>query len=106
MERIPTLFTTEDLDAALTQILSEPSWAYRFLNGVADVLEGHAFLTVNEGLLTEALNLAKAYILGALPAIVVSQATHAAMDEMPEAYPGETADSLAARIRAAAEDLR
>jgi hypothetical protein len=97
---------TAQLDEALARILSEPSWAHRLLQGIADVLDNQPFLTVNEALLTEACDIATSHVLGHLTPYIADQARQVAMDEMPEAYPGETAGSLAARIRAAAEDVR
>jgi hypothetical protein len=93
------------MDLALAELLAgSPAW--RFLNGVADVLDNHPFLTVTEPLVTEALNLAGAHTLGALLPSVASRASEDAMDELPEFAPGDLAGSYANRIRAAAEDLR
>jgi hypothetical protein len=95
-----------DLDAALARILAEPSHAHRFLAGIADVLDNHPFLTVNALLVVDAMNAAALHVFAGLPEIVAAQAAETAVDELPEAYPGELAGSLAARIRAAAEDVR
>jgi hypothetical protein len=99
-------FSLADLDAALARILAEPSHAHRFLTGIADVLDNDPFLTVNHQLVTDAMNAAARHVLGGLPDIVAAQASETAIAEFPETYPGELATSLAARIRAAAEDLR
>jgi hypothetical protein len=95
-----------ELDAALARILAEPSHAHRFVTGIADVLDNDPFLTVNALLVADAMNAAARHVFTGLPDIVAAQASETAIDELPETYPGELAGSLAARIRAAAEDLR
>lgn len=94
------------MDLALAEFLAGPSHAHRFLTGVADVLEGDPFLTVTQDLLDEALNLSTQYILGNLDSRIVEETTRIATVELPLFATGETTGLYAARIRAAAEDLR
>jgi hypothetical protein len=101
MERIPTNFTSEDLDTALARILSEPSWAHRLLHATARTLEEQPFLVMNYRLLTDALNEAKDQVCAGLPDVVVCQATETAMSAVP-AVRDETAGEYTLRLRAAA----
>jgi hypothetical protein len=96
------IFTADRFDSALRQFLAEPSHAQRFLDGVADVLEGDPFLAMTRDRLDEALNLSTQYILGNLDSRIRAEATEAAMDELPLFIPGEPTGLYAARLRACA----
>jgi hypothetical protein len=102
MERIPTSFTSEDLDQALKRILAEPTWAHRMLHAAARVLEEQPFLVMNYGLLTDALNEAKDQVCAGLPDVVVEKSTELAMTAVPAVREHETAGEYALRLHAAA----
>ena len=102
-ERIPTNFTSEDLDTALTRILNEPTWAHRLLCAAARHLEtDQPFQTCTPPVLTEALDHGYEQVCAGLPEIVADEAAQRAVAVLPEIRPRDTAGEVALQLRAAA----
>jgi hypothetical protein len=106
MERIPTNPTTQDLDAVLRRILTEPTRAHLLLLAVATVLEDEQpFQTMNHHVMCDAMNKAIGEHLAGLPGIVAAEAVMRATGALPEIRPGVTAGEYALLVRDAAKGL-
>jgi len=102
-ERIPTDFTSEDLDTALARILAEPTWAHRLLCAAAHHLEtDQPFQICTPVVLTEALDHGYEQVCADLPEIVADEAALRAVAVLPEIRPRDTAGEVALQLRAAA----
>ena len=102
MERIPTNFTSEDLDTALERILAEPTRSARILSGLADIFAEQPFLTMGHWHLTDAMNTACYKVLHGFPAVIAADDTQRVAQALPLMRPGETAGEYSLRLRAAA----
>ncbi|MHC3392071.1 hypothetical protein ACLQ2E_21790 [Streptomyces lavendulocolor] len=95
-----------ELDDTLARLLQEPSHASQIMNAAADVLIGDPFLTVNAWTLDDAIRIGAHLVTDGLPDAVAAEAERAARLALPLAYRGETCDTYALRLRAAAWSIR